>query len=119
MRWIMAPFVGLGIAQLLAGEMLLPPVAIASELSDQLDAKLYNGTRGTARTEADRLVRLGNQQQQAGFVDKAIGSWQQALEIYHDIKEVEAEGTTYAALGNIYSHKWDDRLRQKMRFGAA
>ena len=120
MRWILAPFaVGLGIAQLLAGEITLTSVAIASELSDQLDAKLYNDTRGTARTEADRLVRLGNQQQQAGFVDKAIGSWQQALEIYHDIKEVEAEGTTYAALGNAYSQvgqfsKAEDAVRRDL-----
>ena len=104
MRWTIASFaVGLGVAQLLAGGIALTPVAMASELSDQLDAKLYNGTRGTARTAADRLVRLGNQQQQAGSAGKAIESWQQALEIYHDIKEVEAEGATYELLGDAYS----------------
>ncbi len=104
MGWMVAPFaVGLGVAQFLAGGIALTPVAMASELSDQLTINLNNGTRGTARTKADRLVRLGNQQQRAGLVDNAIGSWLQALEIYHDIKEVEAQGTIYAALGQAYS----------------
>jgi tetratricopeptide (TPR) repeat protein len=103
MRWTLARVaVGMGLAQLLAGGVALTP-AIASELSDQLSIKLYNGTRGNSRVEADRLVRLGNQQQQAGSSDKAIGSWLQALEIYHTIKEVEAEGTTYEALSKAYS----------------
>ena len=115
MRWTLARVaVGLGLAQMLAGGVVLTPVAIASDLSDQLSIKLYNGTRGNSRIEADRLVRLGNQQQQAGFSDKAIGSWLQALEIYHTIKETEAEGTTYEALGKPI-RKSDDLLKPKMR----
>jgi tetratricopeptide (TPR) repeat protein len=95
--------IAIGLAQLLVGGIVATSPSMATDLNEQLSIQLYNGTQSRQRTEADRLVRLGEQQQRAGFPDKAIASWLQALELYRVVKEIEAQATVYEALAEAYS----------------
>jgi tetratricopeptide (TPR) repeat protein len=53
-------------------------------------------------TEADKLLEQGNQQYQASQFEAALLSWQQALVIYHEIKNRLGEGYALNNLGSIY-----------------
>lgn len=83
----------------------VPGAALAQSLNQQmaLPAHTYNNTRGEPRSEGDRLVRLAAQQVQDGSLDKAITSWQQALEFYHRAKDVESQAVVYDSLGMAYA----------------
>lgn len=73
------------------------------DLNQQIDnIRINNGTQGESRDEADRLVRLGGQQQHQGNLEKAIAYWFQALEIYAQIGDLEAFGRTYDFIGLAY-----------------
>jgi tetratricopeptide (TPR) repeat protein len=74
----------------------------ASDLNRQLAIPLNNGTLHPQRREADRLMQLGGQQRQTGAFTKAIDSWQSALSIYRDLRDVEAQGVVYEYLGGTY-----------------
>lgn len=85
---------------LLGSSAPLIPYPATDNLNQQIDnIRINNGTQGESRDEADRLVRLGGQQQQQGNLEKAISYWWQALEIYHQIGDVEAVGRTYDFIG--------------------
>lgn len=120
MRWNKAQFTIGVVAHLLAGGMTLMAFpGGATDLNDQLTIRLYNGTQGTSRLAADRLVQLGTQQEKAGFPARAIAAWLQALEIYRDLKETEAQGLTYDALGKAYAQlgryvEAEDALRRRL-----
>jgi tetratricopeptide (TPR) repeat protein len=74
-----------------------------SDLNRQLSIPLNNGTLNEQRQEADRLLQLGQQQQQQGNLNQAVFAWEAALEIYRDLKEVEAQGVVYQLLGKTYT----------------
>ncbi len=64
------------------------------------------------KTEADRLNKQGLQQCQAGQCEAAIQSYQQALNIYREIKDRLSEGNTLGNLGKTYESlgKYDDAI---------
>jgi len=112
---------GLSIALLLGGTILLahPARALFPELNQQLDIRHNNSTQGDARNEADRLTRLGGRQEQAGQFEKAIASWKEALELYHQIGDLEAKGRLYDYLGITYGRlgfypEAEDALRRRL-----
>ncbi|MCC3593453.1 CHAT domain-containing protein [Microcoleus sp. PH2017_28_MFU_U_A] len=53
-------------------------------------------------TEADRLLQQGLQQYKTGQLVTAINSWQQALQIYHALKNRLGEGKALSSLGLAY-----------------
>jgi CHAT domain-containing protein/uncharacterized protein HemY len=69
-------------------------------------------TNQTRKAEADRLNKQGLQQCQAGQCEAAIGSYQQALNIYRDIKDRLSEGNTLGNLGKTYESlgKYDEAI---------
>jgi tetratricopeptide (TPR) repeat protein len=82
------------------------PLALSAEASDlnrQLAIPINNGTLSAQRREADRLMRLGGQQRRDGALEKAIDSWQGALEIYRNLRDTEAQGIVYEFLGGTYA----------------
>jgi tetratricopeptide (TPR) repeat protein len=83
--------------------MPLSLTAFAADLNRQLAIPLNNGTLQPQRREADRLMRLGGQQRQNGTLTKAIDSWQSALAIYRDLRDVEAQGVVYEFMGGTYA----------------
>ena len=93
--------------------------ALTPDLNRQLDIRQNNRTQGTSRNEADRLTRLGGRQERAGQLEKAIASWLQALEIYHQIGDLEAQGRLYDYLGLTYGRlgffeEANDALRRRL-----
>ena len=90
---------------LVSSTFLLPHPAVAvDDLNQQINnIRINNGTQGEQRDQADRLVRLGGQQQAQGNFLRAISFWFQALEIYRQIGDLEAEGRTYDFIGLAYA----------------
>jgi tetratricopeptide (TPR) repeat protein len=93
--------------------------ANGSELSRQLAIPLNNGTLSPQRREADRLMGLGDQQFQAGAPQQAIRSWLSALDLYHRLRDLEAQGRVYAALGATYADlgqfaEAEDAMRRRL-----
>jgi tetratricopeptide (TPR) repeat protein len=76
--------------------------ARGSDLNRQLSIPLNNGTLNEQRQEADRLLQLGQQQQQQGNLNQAVVAWEAALEIYRDLRDVEAQQMVYELLGKTY-----------------
>lgn len=98
-----------------------PPPIPPSDLDEQMNIPLNNGTQGELRDEADRLVRFGGQSQRQGNLDKAIPYWLQAIKIYHQIGDVEAAGRIYDFVGLAYTELGDyrraeDALRRRLGF---
>jgi CHAT domain-containing protein/uncharacterized protein HemY len=54
------------------------------------------------KTEADRLMQQGLQQEQTSQLRAALNSWQQALQIYRALKNRQGEGRALGNLGNAY-----------------
>lgn len=54
------------------------------------------------KVKADRLLQLGIQQFQIRQFEAALSSWQQALQIYRDIKDRHGEGNALSNLGHAY-----------------
>ena len=91
---------GLSAPLLLGSSAPLIPYPATDRLNEQIDnIRINNGTQGERRDEADRLVRLGGQQQHQGNLEQAIALFWQALEIYHQIGDVESVGRTYDFIG--------------------
>ncbi|HEY9635715.1 MAG TPA: tetratricopeptide repeat protein [Coleofasciculaceae cyanobacterium] len=89
------------------------------QLDQQLDIPLNNGTQGDARNQADLLLRLGGQAQRAGFLEKAITNWLQALEIYQELGDFQGLSLTYDYLGVTYAklgryQQAEDALRRRL-----
>ncbi|BAZ10153.1 TPR repeat-containing protein [Calothrix sp. NIES-4071] len=64
------------------------------------------------RSKADQLIQQGNQQYQAGQLQAAILSWQEARRIYQQLHERQGEGTALASLGAayIYSQRYREAI---------
>ncbi|WP_432811390.1 CHAT domain-containing protein [Pantanalinema sp. GBBB05] len=54
------------------------------------------------KVEGDRLLQVGMQQYQIRQFEAALSSWQQALQIYRDIKDRYGEGNALSNLGLAY-----------------
>jgi len=94
----------------------------ALDLDQQLDIPLNNGTQGEDREQADFLLRLGGQAQQAGNDEKAIANWLQALELYQQVGDFQGLGLTYNYLGLTYAKLGRYRLAEdalRRRLGVA
>jgi tetratricopeptide (TPR) repeat protein len=52
--------------------------------------------------EADRFLNLGNQQFDVSQFEAALKSWQEALQIYREIKNRQGEGAALGSLGIAY-----------------
>ncbi len=117
-----------GIAVLLASVLLVNPRAMSqvfindaptTSLDQQLNIPLNNGIQGEDRDRADFLLRLGGQAQRNGNLDKAIGNWVQALDLYQRIGDIEGLGVTYGYLGVAYAklgryREAEDALRRRV-----
>jgi tetratricopeptide (TPR) repeat protein len=75
----------------------------AADLNEQLTVRLNNGTYGKPRDKADQLLQLGKLQESDGQWQEAVQSCQQALMIYQDIGDREAESLTYGYLAFGYA----------------
>lgn len=78
--------------------------SFASDLDRQLRIPFNNGTQSPARSSADQFVESGKQAQQSGNSAKAIEAWQQALALYHQVKDVPAQARVYDLLGMVYAN---------------
>lgn len=110
------------------GLAVLPPFVVgtapgwlnsvrAADLNEQLTVRLNNGTYGRSRNIADSLLRVGKAQERNGLLQNAVDSWQQALKIYQDIGDREAETQTYGYLTFAYARlgqypAFEDALRR-------
>lgn len=100
-----SPLMALGVLSciLAIGAINSGPTRVsAADLNEQLQIQINNGSRNTTRDEADRLMALGKTQEQDGFLQEAVQSWQQALLMYQNLQDVEAQNLTYSYLGNAY-----------------
>lgn len=75
----------------------------ASDLNEQLNIRINNGTQGELRDRADMLVRFGGQSQRQGNLDKAIPYWMQAAQIYDQIGDFQSVGRVYDFIGLGYA----------------
>jgi tetratricopeptide (TPR) repeat protein len=75
----------------------------ASDLNRQLAIPINNGTLNAQRRQADQHVSEGQAQVKAGELKAAAESWQAALAIYRQIKDMQAQGEVYEALGDLYA----------------
>jgi tetratricopeptide (TPR) repeat protein len=98
---------------------LSPSPAFAADLTEQLRIPLNNGTRSESRDQADRWLRLGQEQAATLLLSEAAQSWQQALRLYIDLGDREAQnliygylGTTYYSLGNYVAA--EDSFRRRL-----
>lgn len=79
-----------------------PATAQVSTLQQQLAIPLNNGTRMPSRAEADHLTALGRTQANQGQLPEAIQTWQQALQRYQALTDMEAEAAVYGYLATAY-----------------
>ncbi|WP_249069865.1 CHAT domain-containing protein [Argonema antarcticum] len=64
-------------------------------------------TPDARKAEADRLIEQGTQQYQSNQFEAAVKSWQQALNIYREIKDREEEGRVLGNMGVAYLYLGD------------
>lgn len=81
---------------------MLSPVAGVVDISEQLHRPLNNSVGRQSRDEADGFLRIGQQEYASGHADKTIASCLQALELYHSIGDLKAQGLTYNLLAKAY-----------------
>jgi tetratricopeptide (TPR) repeat protein len=108
-----------GISYLLLVVLLNPIAAGAVDITQQLHRPLNHSAVRESRDEADMLVRQGEQQEQKGKSDKAIESWLQALDIYHLIGDLKAQGLVYDLIAKGYVQlgrlkEAEDPMRRKL-----
>lgn len=85
----------------------IPTGANAIDITNQIYSPLNHpiGKRLNVRQfreEADRLLCLGRQQYASGSVNKTIEYGLKALEIYHSLGDMNAQGSTYDLLAGAY-----------------
>ncbi len=116
-----AALIGLGTATLGLGnsakalELSQQAIAIAQELKssemEKLARQVLEAAQKTAnspvpassqKTEADHLLQQGFQQFNVSQFTAALQSWQQALQIYREIKDRQSEGNALGNLGEAY-----------------
>jgi tetratricopeptide (TPR) repeat protein len=95
-------------------EYLQQGLAVARETKDpQLEQQvqewlqLAQGQSNPQKAEADRLIEQGNQQLRTGQFQAALQSFQQALNIYQQIKDRGGEGRALAKLSLVYANFGD------------
>ncbi|MFW6359608.1 MAG: tetratricopeptide repeat protein, partial [Chroococcales cyanobacterium] len=91
----------------------------AQTLQEQLQVPVFNETAGENRNDADFFLRLGSQSYHQGNLQKAIGYWLQALDLYHKVGDYEGISRTYEFLGLTYAslEQYDlaeDALRRRV-----
>ncbi len=99
--------------------LLTPIAAGAADITQQLHRPLNNSVFVESRDNADSLVRIGEQQYISGYPQKAIESGLQALEIYHSMGDLKAQGITYDLLAKAYIQlgrlkEAEDALRRRL-----
>ncbi|NJO28954.1 MAG: tetratricopeptide repeat protein [Richelia sp. SL_2_1] len=70
-------------------------------------SKVLAQSKAEKKVEADRILNQGIQQAQTGNLQAAIKSWEQALEIYREIKDRLGEGKAIGNLGIAYDYLGD------------
>ena len=79
----------LGLATPVVSAIVFPDVVMAQTVEER-------------KKEADRFLDLGNQQFNVGQFEAALNSWQKALQIYREIKDLKWEGNALGNLGIAY-----------------
>ncbi|WP_181016303.1 tetratricopeptide repeat protein [Pseudanabaena sp. BC1403] len=80
-----------------------PEVVFGAEVQElRSDFGLVAQATGDRKEEADRLFKQGNQQYQISQFEAALQSYQQALNIYREIKDRRGEGAALGTLGEAY-----------------
>lgn len=77
------------------------PLSLNFPMLLRMPAALAQSTEAR-KVEADRLVEQGIQQAQTSQVQAAIQSWQQALNIYREIRNRNGEASSLMNLGSAY-----------------
>ena len=109
-------FINLGIAYYASGkskestEFLQQALTIAQEIKDaeleksvrQILAEAEKPPASPQQKEADRLLQQGIQQYQTSQFREALQSWEQALQIYREIKNRQGEANALGNLGIAY-----------------
>ncbi len=85
----------------LGGLSSIPAYAAGFEQQFDVSSPRTDPQQAT-RSEADRLLRLGRQQQALGQSHQTVISWVQALELYHRVGDLTAMGVIYQDLAPIY-----------------
>jgi len=76
--------------------------AKAIDITQQIHRPLNSSAGKSSRDAADRLLKQGRQQLSQGFSQKTLKSALEALEIYHSLGDLKAQGSTYDLLANTY-----------------
>jgi tetratricopeptide (TPR) repeat protein len=74
----------------------------AIDITQQIHRPLNSSAGKSSRDTADKLLKQGKQQLSQGFPDKTLKSALEALEIYHSLGDLKAQGSTYNLLANTY-----------------
>jgi tetratricopeptide (TPR) repeat protein len=74
----------------------------AIDITQQIHRPLNSAANNPSRNTADKLLRLGKQQLSQGFPEKTLKSTLEALEIYHSLGDLKAQGLTYDLLAHTY-----------------
>ncbi len=81
--------IALGLATPIVNATVFPEMAVAQTVDQR-------------KVEADRLLQQGGQQYRTSQFTSALQSWQQALDVYRNIKDRKGEGIALGNLGIIY-----------------
>jgi tetratricopeptide (TPR) repeat protein len=76
--------------------------AKAVDITQQIHRPLNSSAGKSSRDVADRLLRKGRQQLSQGFPEKTLKLSLAALEIYHSLGDLKAQGSAYDLLANTY-----------------
>ncbi|MBS3028035.1 MAG: tetratricopeptide repeat protein [Dolichospermum sp. DET50] len=74
----------------------------AIDITQQIHRPLNSSAGKSSRDVADRLLRKGRQQLSQGFPEKTLKLSLAALEIYHSLGDLKAQGSAYDLLANTY-----------------
>lgn len=74
----------------------------AIDITQQIHRPLNSPAGKSSRNVADKLLRQGRQQLSQGFPERTLKLSLAALEIYHSLGDLKAQGLTYDLLANTY-----------------
>ena len=81
----------------------------AVDITQQIHRPLNSSVGKSSRNVADRLLRKGRQQLSQGFPEKTLKLSLAALEIYHSLGDLKAQGSAYDLLANTYLQLRDNK----------
>ncbi len=96
--------VGILSTAILSGIGLCTP-SMAAELQDLYNVRPYNATQKPERRSADEWVQIGHQALETGSIQLAVAAWDQALEMYRTVGDVEGQGRIYELMGMTYAKR--------------